>query len=159
MSERGPTWYARQAAYTRDRGMFAMNGLYIACTGRLGGDPETKYTSTGKRQLVFSVAVDESTTATEDRDPDATLWLRCTAWEQLAEQLADQLAKGQAVYLEGRLRHGRWQTTTPGRPGPWDWSWDWSTRRPERLLPRRVGWESRASPPSAPWPAEPPPAG
>jgi single-strand DNA-binding protein len=88
-----------------------MNGLMIACTGRIGGDPETRFTSGGKQQLVFSVAVDENTTATEDRQPE-TLWLRCTAWGDLAETLADQLAKGRAVYVEGRLRHGKWRTAS-----------------------------------------------
>ncbi len=87
-----------------------MNGLHIACTGRVGGDPERRYTPTGQAMLVFSVAVDENTTATEERAAPETLWLRCTAWGELAETLAETLQKGLPVYIEGRLRHGKWTT-------------------------------------------------
>jgi single-strand DNA-binding protein len=86
-----------------------LNGISIACTGRLGGDPETKYTSSGKRQLVFSLAVDANTTTTEEHPKADTLWLRVTAWEAAAEALADVLERGQAVYVEGRLKHDRWE--------------------------------------------------
>jgi single-strand DNA-binding protein len=81
----------------------------IACTGRLGGAPETKYTSGGKQQLVFSVAVDANTTTTEERPKADTLWLRVTAWEETAAALTEVLAKATVVYLEGRLRHDRWE--------------------------------------------------
>ena len=87
-----------------------MYGISIACTGRLGGDPETKFTSGGKLQLVFSVAVDTNAVATEDRQPEATTWLRVTCWEKQAEALADVLVKGGLVYLEGRLKHDRWES-------------------------------------------------
>jgi single-strand DNA-binding protein len=87
-----------------------LNGLHIACTGRLGGDPEQKYTRDGRLMLTFSLAVDEHTTATEDRPAPETLWLRCTAWEPQAEALAEVLRKGVPVYVEGTLRHGTWQT-------------------------------------------------
>jgi single-strand DNA-binding protein len=88
-----------------------MNGISIACTGRLGGDPEQRFSANGQAMLVFSLAVDENTTATEDRQPE-TLWLRCTAWGELSESLTEQLAKGRAIYVEGRLRHGKWQTAS-----------------------------------------------
>jgi single-strand DNA-binding protein len=87
-----------------------MNGLMIACTGRLGGDPERRFTPGGKSLLTFSVAVDESTTATEDRPAPETQWLRVTVWDQLANELDGVLQKGMPVYLEGKLRHRRWQT-------------------------------------------------
>ena len=87
-----------------------MNGLMIACTGRLGGDPERRFTPGGKTLLSFSVAVDESTTATANRPAPETQWLRVTVWDQLADDLEGVLQKGMAVYAAGKLRHGRWQT-------------------------------------------------
>jgi single-strand DNA-binding protein len=92
-----------------------VNGISCALTGRLGGDPETKFTSSGKQQLVFSVAVDANTTASEDRPAAETTWLRCTVWEEQAAALADVLVKGGLVYLEGRLKHDRWQSAA-GEP-------------------------------------------
>jgi single-strand DNA-binding protein len=87
-----------------------VNGISIACSGRLGNDPELKYSGTGKPLLTFSVAVDANTRATEDRPGAETLWLRCTAWETQAEELAETLRKGALVYIEGRLSHGTWET-------------------------------------------------
>jgi len=85
-----------------------MNGVHIACTGRLGGDPEQKYLASGTAMLSFSVAVDEHTKATEERAAPDTTWLRCTVWEARAEELAAVLKKGSQVYVEGKLRHGQW---------------------------------------------------
>src|SRR5205823_4651683 len=48
---------------------------------------------------------------TEDRAAPETQWVRVTAWEELALELAEKLHKGAAVYVEGRLRLDRW-------PGP-----------------------------------------
>ena len=87
-----------------------MNGLMVACTGRLGSDPETRFTSTGKRQLIFSVAVDANTVTTEDRAAADPLWLRVTAWEETAEAVAEVLQRGSQVYVEGKLKHDRWQS-------------------------------------------------
>ena len=87
-----------------------MNGLHIACTGRLGGDAEKRYTQAGKVLLTFSMAVDENTTATEDRPKSETLWLRVTCWDELAETLAEVLQRGMPVYVEGKLKHERWQS-------------------------------------------------
>jgi single-strand DNA-binding protein len=86
-----------------------MNGLHCAATGRLGGDPESRFTSNGKQQLVFSVAVDSNTSTTEERPKADSLWLRVTAWEETAAALADVLVMGTQVYLEGRLKHDRWE--------------------------------------------------
>jgi single-strand DNA-binding protein len=85
-----------------------MNGLHCAFTGRLGGEPEQRYTRTGKAMLTFSVAVDENTTETEDRAAPETQWVRVTCWEELALELAEKLHKGSLVYCEGKLRLNRW---------------------------------------------------
>src|SRR5262245_8316696 len=87
-----------------------MNGVCIAATGRVGTDPEERYTSGGKRMLSFSMIVDESYTATEQRAAPEPIWLRCTAWEDLAATLIEQLRKGASVYVEGKLQHRRWET-------------------------------------------------
>jgi single-strand DNA-binding protein len=85
-----------------------MNGLACAFTGRLGGDPELRYSQGGTAMLQFSVAVDENTSATEERAAAETQWVRCTLWGDQATALGDQLTKGCQVYVEGRLRLNRW---------------------------------------------------
>ena len=65
--------------------------------------------------LTFSAVVDQNTTATEDRLAADAIWLRCTVWEPLADEVAETLKKGHAVYLEGKLTHGMWETAAGER--------------------------------------------
>jgi single-strand DNA-binding protein len=83
-----------------------VNGLTCAFTGRLGGDPELRYTQQGKRMLTFSVAVDQQ--AAESRPVPEVIWVKVTAWEDQAAELEGRLAKGTPVYCEGRLQHNNW---------------------------------------------------
>ena len=85
-----------------------MNALHCACTGRVGQDPEQKYTHTGKAMLTFSVGVDQGYTADESRPAPDPCWVKVTAWDKTAEQLAETLTKGKAVYVEGKLKLDRW---------------------------------------------------
>jgi single-strand DNA-binding protein len=85
-----------------------MNGMTAAFTGHVGSEPETRYTSTGKSMLTFSVVVDENSTATEAKPAPAPQWVKVTAWEDKATELDGQLSKGCAVYVEGRLKLDRW---------------------------------------------------
>jgi single-strand DNA-binding protein len=90
-----------------------MNGITAAFTGRIGRDPELKYTMSGKRMLSFSVAVDENSRQTEERpEPAETTWVKVTAWEETAERLEQEgrVKKGAAVYCEGRLKLSKWMS-------------------------------------------------
>lgn len=64
--------------------------------GRLGKDPETRYTPEGKVVATFDVAVDAGTR-------DKTMWVRITTWEKLAENCNAYLKKGSMVHVEGML--------------------------------------------------------
>ncbi len=84
-----------------------MDGLHCAFIGYVGGQPELRYTPNGKAALVFSVAVSDPKGA--ERGQEAT-WVRCTAWEETAERLQQQIRKGSELYVEGRLTMSHWQT-------------------------------------------------
>jgi single-strand DNA-binding protein len=121
-----------------------VNGLHTAFTGRLGADPEMKYTPTGKALLNFSVAVDENSTATEGRAAPETTWVRVTAWDEQAEALGEVLRRGSQVYIEGKLTHGKWQ----GRDGEPRCGLNLSARKVEVLgaIGRRAPSRSTATP-------------
>lgn len=78
----------------------------ITVVGNLTDDPELKFTPSGAAVANFTVA---STPRTFDRqtnewkDGDA-LFIRCAAWRQLAENVAESLQKGQRVVVTGPLR-------------------------------------------------------
>ena len=78
----------------------------ITVIGNLTDDPELKFTPSGAAVANFTVASTPRTfdkQTNEWKDGDA-LFLRCAAWRQLAENVAESLQKGQRVIVTGALR-------------------------------------------------------
>jgi single-strand DNA-binding protein len=81
----------------------------VMIIGRLGRDPEMRYTPNGRPVTAFSVAVNRTwTTGDGDRRED-TEWFNVVAWGTLAEICKQHLRKGQSVYVEGRLQTRGWE--------------------------------------------------
>ncbi|MBC8077325.1 MAG: single-stranded DNA-binding protein, partial [Chloroflexales bacterium] len=79
-----------------------LNKLQII--GRLGRDPEARYTADGKMVVNFSVATGGKWTDRDGNERDDTEWFRVEAWDRLAETCNNYLHKGDQVYIEGRLK-------------------------------------------------------
>ncbi len=77
--------------------------------GRLGRDPELKYTATGQPICNFSVATDESYTGQDGNKVERTEWHRIVVYGKPAEASGKHLAKGSLVYVEGSLTTRKWQ--------------------------------------------------
>jgi single-strand DNA-binding protein len=77
--------------------------------GRLGQDPELKYTQSGVAVVNFSVATGMKWKDQEGNWQEKTEWHNITAWRGLAETCANYLKKGSRVYLEGRLETDSWE--------------------------------------------------
>lgn len=80
--------------------------------GNLTTDPELRFTPAGVAVANFTVASTPRTfdrTSGEWRDGEA-LFLRCTVWRQPAEHVAESLARGDRVVVQGRLRQGSFET-------------------------------------------------
>ncbi|XVV02676.1 single-stranded DNA-binding protein [Actinosynnema sp. CA-248983] len=78
----------------------------LTIIGRLTTDPELRFTQAGIAVSNFTIASNPRTLdrrTGEWRDADA-LFLRCTCWKQLAENVAASLARGSHVIAHGRLR-------------------------------------------------------
>lgn len=76
--------------------------------GNLGSDPEMRYTPNGNPVTSFSLATGRAYTTSEGERREETEWFRVVAWNQLAEQCNQFLAKGRRVYVEGRLKSSTW---------------------------------------------------
>ncbi len=76
--------------------------------GRLGSDPEVRYTTSGSPFSNFTVATNESWTDKNGQKQEKTEWHRITVWGKLAELCGQYLAKGRQVYIEGRLQTREW---------------------------------------------------
>ena len=116
----------------------------VILVGRLGRDPEIKYTAGGQALARFSLATDESY---KDRNSgeqkQRTEWHNIVAWRRLAEICGEYLTKGKLVYIEGRLRTRKWED----REGNKRSTTEIEAREMQMLSPRGEG--DRGSP-SAP---------
>ncbi len=81
----------------------------VLLIGRLGHDPEMRYTPSGKPLTKIRLATDRSWTTAEGEKKTETEWFNIVAWGKLAEICNQYLSKGQQVYIEGRLHTRRWQ--------------------------------------------------
>ncbi len=81
----------------------------IQLIGRLGKDPETRYTPTGKKVCTFSLAVDRRWKSSEGETRQATDWFNIEAWGRLGEICQQYLSKGRLVFIEGRLQTDRYE--------------------------------------------------
>jgi single-strand DNA-binding protein len=80
--------------------------VVLTIVGNLADDPELRYTQGGI--AVVSVRVG-STPRTYNKntstwDDGETVWVRCTAWREVAENVAQSLTKGARVVVTGRLK-------------------------------------------------------
>ena len=72
--------------------------------GRLGKDPEVRYTADSNAICNFSIAV-----GYKSKDKETTEWVRITAFGKLAGICADYLKKGSQVFIAGRMTTRKWQ--------------------------------------------------
>ena len=76
--------------------------------GRLGQDPELKYTPNGTAVCNFSVATSENWNDKSGQKQERTEWHRVVVWGKLAELCNQYLAKGRQAFLEGRIQTRSW---------------------------------------------------
>ena len=77
--------------------------------GRLGRDPETRFTGGGQAVANFSVATDHSYKDRNGERQKKTEWHKIVAWGKLAEIVQKYLKKGSLIYIEGRIETREWQ--------------------------------------------------
>jgi len=83
----------------------------VMLIGRLGRDPEMRYTPSGRPVTTFSMATSRTWNTSEGERRTETEWFNVVAWGSLAEICKQFLIKGQQVYVEGRLQTRHWEDT------------------------------------------------
>ncbi|WP_297670278.1 single-stranded DNA-binding protein [uncultured Desulfovibrio sp.] len=81
----------------------------VMIIGRLGRDPELRYTQSGAPVATLNVATDESYTDRDGNKVERTEWHRVSVFQRQAENCANYLTKGSLVYVEGSLQTRKWQ--------------------------------------------------
>jgi single-strand DNA-binding protein len=81
----------------------------VIILGRLGQDPELKYTPSGAAVCNFSVATSESWADKSGQKQERTEWHRVVVWGKLGELCNQYLAKGRQAFVEGSLQTRNWE--------------------------------------------------
>ena len=77
--------------------------------GRLGKDPEMKYTPSGTAVASFSLATNYSVKDEDGNFTDKTDWHNIVVFGRRAEFAGEYLGKGRLVYVEGRIQTRSWE--------------------------------------------------
>jgi single-strand DNA-binding protein len=76
----------------------------VTLNGRLVADPELKFTSGNKAIVNFCIAVNDDYGETKN-----TYFIKCFAWEKLAETINKYFKKGREIFLVGSLKQDKWE--------------------------------------------------
>jgi single-strand DNA-binding protein len=77
--------------------------------GRLGADPEIRYTPGGQNVANFRIATNEVWNDRGGQRQKRTEWHRIVVWGKQADQCKEYLRKGRMVYVEGRIQTREWE--------------------------------------------------
>ncbi len=81
----------------------------VILIGRLGSNPDLRYTPNGSAVAKFNVATTERVPTADGNWEDRTEWHRVVVFGKLAETCGSYLTKGRLVYIEGKLRTQQWE--------------------------------------------------
>ena len=81
----------------------------VLIIGRIGRDPEMRYTPSGRPVTTFSVGTTRSWNTSDGEKRSETEWFNVVAWSNLAEICKQHLSKDRLVYIEGRLQTRHWE--------------------------------------------------
>jgi single-strand DNA-binding protein len=102
------TFRCPRAIFT-DSGRVLMSVNKVILVGRLGRDPETRYTGGGQAVANFSVATDETYKDKAGERQKRTEWHKIVVWGKQAEIAQQYLKKGSLIFIEGRIQSREWQ--------------------------------------------------
>jgi single-strand DNA-binding protein len=80
----------------------------VLLIGRLGNNPEIRYTNTGTAVANFNLATSENWNDKNGQRQERTEWHRVVVWGKLAELCEKYLSKGRQCFVEGRLQTRSW---------------------------------------------------
>lgn len=81
----------------------------VTLIGRLGRDPEMRYTASGTAVTTFTLATNRFRQGTDGQPAEETDWHTVVTWDKLAETCNQFLSKGRLVYVEGHLQTRSWE--------------------------------------------------
>ena len=109
--------------------------------GNLGQDPEVRYTNDGTAIATISVAVSEKWKGKDGNQQEKTEWVRCVAFNRLAEVMGQYLRKGSKVYIEGKMQTRSWEDQS----GATKYATEIVVKEMQMLSPKAEGQQARVA--------------
>jgi len=81
----------------------------VILIGRLGKDPEVRYTPDGTMVTTFRMATDEQWKDKNGEKVQRTEWHQIVTYRKLAEICGNYLVKGKLIFIEGRIQTRSWE--------------------------------------------------
>ncbi len=81
----------------------------VILIGRLGQDPDLRYTPNGQPVATLNLATNEVWRDRDGNNQERTEWHRVILWGKQAENAGEYLRKGSRIYIEGRLQTRQWE--------------------------------------------------
>ena len=81
----------------------------VQLIGRLGGDPELRYTTAGLPVATFNIATNRQWPGKDGSLQEETEWHTIVAWDKLAQICSEHLTKGRLIFIEGRIHTRSWE--------------------------------------------------
>ena len=94
--------------------------VQVNFVGNLTADPELKFTNAGIAVVSFTVATSKRVKDGDGWKDGPTSFVRCTAWRQYAENVAESLAKGTRVMVSGTMQQREYETPQGEKRSTWD---------------------------------------
>lgn len=85
--------------------------IIVQIAGRLGRDPESRFTTSGQKVTTITVATNVRKAGKEE-----TVWWRVTVWGERYDKMMPYLKKGSAVIVVGEMNKPDIWTDKEGRP-------------------------------------------
>jgi single-strand DNA-binding protein len=86
----------------------------VILVGNVGKEPDVKYTPSGVPVAKLSIATNERFKTKSGEWQERTEWHNIVAWQRLAEIVGEYVAKGDKLYIEGRLHTSSWEDRQSG---------------------------------------------
>ena len=80
----------------------------VALTGRIGKDPEVRYTGGGTAVANTRMAVSRRRKGKDGERQDDTTWVTLVFWDKLAELVSNYVSKGSQIAVRGELQVRQW---------------------------------------------------
>jgi single-strand DNA-binding protein len=88
----------------------------VSLAGNLTRDPELRKTPNGSSVTELGLALNRSWTGPNGEKNEEVTYVDISAWGKTAENVAQYLSKGSAVFIEGRLKLDQWQDAKTNEP-------------------------------------------